>query len=304
MARAGDPSNTVSALKRTTKIETRRWQGALLSTVLACCACAMFDHGAGVPKARTSPDPSSIPEGQPATPIDCTDCWHPAIHTSWQVQFTGALDLSVEADVYEIDLFDNTASTIQKLHSLGRKVVCYIDAGTWEDWRPDAAQYPTSLLGEPNGWPGERWLDVRQLALLGPLLEARLDLCQAKGFDGVDFDNVDAYTNHTGFPFTYDDQLRFNTFLANAAHKRHLSVGLKNDPEQVLDLLPHFEWAVVEECFQFQECARYLPFIRAGKPVMAIEYDLQPEQFCQQAHAMQFNAIKKHRNLDAYRIVC
>lgn len=237
-------------------------------------------------------------------PIGCTDCWHPAVATSWQIQFTGALDLSVEADMYEIDLFDNSASTVQMLHRLGRKVVCYIDAGTWENWRPDAAQFSASLLGRSNDWPGERWLDVRQLALLGPILAARLDLCKAKGFDGVEFDNVDGYANNTGFPLTYSDQLRFNTFLANEAHKRHLSVGLKNDPKQVVDLVPYFDWAIVEECFQFQECSSYLPFVRAEKPVLAIEYELQPQEFCQQARALQFNAIKKHRNLDAFRISC
>lgn len=306
MAQMGGLWAKVVACRRTMRIHARRWQGVLLATALAYCACATFKHGAEVQRTGRSPNPSpsSISEGQLAMPIGCTDCWHPAVATSWQIQLTGAIDLSVEAEMYEIDLFDNSASTVQMLHRLSRKVVCYIDAGTWEDWRPDAAQFSTSLLGRSNGWPGERWLDVRQLALLGPILEARLDLCKAKGFDGVEFDNVDGYANNTGFPLTYADQLRFNTYLANEAHKRHLSVGLKNDPKQVVDLVPYFDWAIVEECFQFQECTSYLPFVRAGKPVLAIEYELQPEAFCQQARALQFNAIKKHRNLDAFRISC
>ncbi len=223
---------------------------------------------------------------------------------NWQIQFTGALDLSVDADVYEVDLFDTPASTVQLLHSRGRKVICYIDAGTWEDWRPDAAQYPSQWLGKSNGWPGERWLDIRQAAPLSSILASRLDMCKAKGFDGVEFDNVDSFAANTGFPLTYDDQLRFNMYLANAAHERHLAVGLKNDPRQVHDLLPYFDWAIVEESFQLNEYANYLPFITAGKPVMAIEYNLQPEQFCPQAHDLQFSAILKHRNLDAFRLSC
>lgn len=232
------------------------------------------------------------------------DRWHPAVDANWQIQLTGEVDVSVDADVYEIDLFDSPASLVQRLHDLGRKVVCYIDAGTWEDWRPDAAGFARSLLGGSNGWPGERWLDVRQSGVLSPILEARLDLCASKGFDGVDFDNVDGYSNRTGFPITYADQLRFNRFLAQQAHRRHLSVGLKNDPEQVVDLQPDFDWATVEECFQFQECASYRPFVQAGKPVVAIEYTLEPEEFCQQARSLRFRAMKKHRNLDAFRIGC
>jgi hypothetical protein len=51
-----------------------------------------------------------------------------------------------------------------------------------------------------------------------------LDRCLGKGFDGVDFDNVDGYANATGFELDGDDQLRFDAWLARAAHRRGLSV--------------------------------------------------------------------------------
>lgn len=293
--------------KLTARIHGKRggpkgWQvGLIIPAALTCCACALPGNATGGPPPENA---THRPPETPAPATSCHDCWLPTIQTTWQIQFTGTLDLTVDADVYDIDLFDTSASTVQKLHSQGRKAVCYIDAGTWEDWRPDAALFSDTLLGKSNGWPGERWLDIRQLEALSPRLEARLNLCKAKGFDGVEFDNVDGYTNDTGFPLTYDDQLRFNTYLANAAHERHLAVGLKNDPNQVSDLLPYFDWAIVEECFQFQECSSYVPFIRAGKPVLAIEYELHPNEFCPQARAMRFSALMKHRELDAFRISC
>jgi hypothetical protein len=224
--------------------------------------------------------------------------------TSWQVQFTGQLDLSIDASVYEIDLFDTSSAAVEKLHQAGRHAVCYIDAGTWEGWRPDASRYPASVLGNSNHWPDERWVDIRRLSILAPILTARMDLCKAKGFDAVAFDNVNGYTINTGFPLTYDDQLRFNAYLANAAHARHLSVAIINDVGQLSRLVSYFDWAIVEQCFQYKECGQTQPFLDAHEAVMAVEYGLPLSQFCSRANAMRISAIEKRIDLDAYRVAC
>ena len=237
-------------------------------------------------------------------PVPCPNCWHPALNTSWQWQLQGQIDQSFNVTMYDVDMFDTSASVVTSLHSAGRIVICYIDAGTWENWRPDAGKFPNSVKGKNNGWPGEKWLDIRQLSILGPIMQARMDLCQSKGFDGVEFDNVDGYTNKTGFPLTYNDQLNYDTWLANQAHTRGLSVALKNDLGQIHDLLPYFDWALDEQCFQYTECGKLLPFIQANKAVMEVEYNLAPSQFCSKANALNFNSMKKHLNLKAYRVAC
>jgi len=251
--------------------------------------------------ATSTPPIATTPTSTP-TPTP----WRPALNTSWQIQFTGLpVDQSVNAALFDIDLFDNEAGVVAALHARGRKVICYFSAGSWEDWRPDAGLFPESVKGRDlSGWPGEKWLDIRRLDVLGPIMMARIDLCRAKGFDGVDPDNMDGYANNTGFPLTYQDQLRYNNFLADAAHARGLAIGLKNDLEQIGDLLPAFDWIINESCFDYQECHLLLPFIQAGKPVFLIEYALARSQFCPQANAMNFNAIKKRRELDAYREAC
>jgi hypothetical protein len=237
--------------------------------------------------------------------VPCSGCYIPNPNTSWQWQLSGTVDQSVNASMYDIDLFDNAASVVSSLHAQGRKVTCYLDAGTWENWRPDANQVPASVLGnQVSGWPGERWLDIRQLSILGPIIQNRLDLCKSKGFDSVEFDNVDGYTNNTGFPLSASDQLRYNEFLANAAHVRGLSAALKNDLDQVPELLSSFDWALDEQCFEYSECNALTPFINAGKAVLEVEYNRTPSQFCAQANAMNFNALYKHSNLDAYRVAC
>ncbi len=247
-----------------------------------------------------TPDDMSIS----ATPL-VADVWIPAPGTSWEWQLTGPVDLSVEAEVWDIDMFENDAGVVDELHARGSRVICYISVGTWEEPRPDADRFPDEVLGEPlEDHPDERWLDIRRLDLLGPIMEARLDECRDKGFDGVEFDNVDGYDNDSGFPLTYEDQLAYNRFLANEAHKRGLSAALKNDLEQIPDLLDFFDFAINEECFQYHECDALLPFIEAGKAVFAVEYELAPDEFCDQANAMRFSAMRKDPVLDAYREVC
>jgi hypothetical protein len=218
--------------------------------------------------------------------------------------------------MYDIDLFDTPASTVAALHDSlpGRRVTCYISAGSWEDWRPDAGQFPKRLLGRPlDHWPGERYLDIRRFnGALGRLMDARLDLCAAKGFDAVELDNVDEYTNRSGFKLTADDQLAYNVWLANEAHARGLSVALKNDNEQIPQLLPYFDWALSEQCFQYSDCTLaqtggaygYDEFTAVGKAVFGVEYKLPVADFCPQANALDFNFLKKRLSLKRWLISC
>ncbi|MHB0989298.1 MAG: endo alpha-1,4 polygalactosaminidase [Bellilinea sp.] len=279
--------------------------------LLLLMACNRVNLPALTP-APPSPDPFEIPSARSATPTPQDSqslWWKPLVSLRWQWQLSDMpVDLSMDADMYDIDLFDNDASVIAALHAQGRKVVCYVSVGSWEDWRPDADQFPASVIGEDyEGWPGENWLDVRQIELLAPVMRARLDLCRDKGFDGIEPDNIDGYTNDTGFPLTYEDQLKYNLWLAEEAHARGLSIGLKNDPDQVADLLPYFDWALTEDCFAEGWCEEMMSFIQMGKPVFATEYTdtgVNIEELCQEAKLLNFSLILKNRELDAWQQTC
>ena len=259
-------------------------------------------------------DGTPVEPGKPTVNIDSgttatsstPEIWQPALNTSWQWQLSDApIDQSFDVEMYDIDLFENDASVIAALHASGRRVICYLNAGGWEDWRPDAGQFSEGVIGKNlDGWPGEKWLDIRQMDLLAPILEARLDMCKEKGFDGVEPDNVDGYQNDTGFPLNYNDQLRFNLWLSAEAHERGLSIGLKNDLEQIPDLVEHFDWALNEECFAYDECELLMPFTEAGKAVFNVEYELETSEFCQRAHALSFNSMRKNWELDAWQAPC
>jgi hypothetical protein len=237
-----------------------------------------------------------------------TDWWTPQPGQSWQIQYEGDIDLDVDADIYNLDLFETTPEMIETLHAMDKKVVCYLNAGAWEDWRPDSGDFPEEILGKKyEGWPGERWIDIRQIDLLQTPITARLDLCAQKGFDGVDPDNVEGYTNDTGFPIRAEDQLIYNRWLAAQAHARNLGIGLKNDPDQAETLAPYFDWITTESCFQEDLYMQVTAFLEAGKPIIAVEYTSNPAQInaiCQHALANQVEIIFKHRQLDAWRKIC
>jgi hypothetical protein len=198
--------------------------------------------------------------------------WTPKVSDTWQWQLMGTINTSYDVDVYDIDLFENSAATIQGLHDDGRRVVCYFSAGSYENWRPDRGEFEEADLGNTlGGWPDERWLDIRSTDVRD-IMTARLDLAVQKGCDAVEPDNVDGYTNATGFSLNADDQLDYNRFLASEAHQRGLAVALKNNVEQAAELVDDFDFTINEECNVYDECDSLALFIAAGKPVFNAEY--------------------------------
>lgn len=230
--------------------------------------------------------------------------WRPTPGTSWQWQLREPIDTSFNVAMYDVDLFDTPESTIAALHAKGSHVVCYFSAGSYENWRADAASFPAAVLGKGlDGWPGERWLDVRAGSVRA-IMKARLDLAVKKSCDAVEPDNVDGYANANGLGLTAADQLAFNRFLAAEAHARALSIGLKNDLAQVSALVDDFDWALNEQCFQYDECATLTPFIARKKAVFQVEYGASPSSVCARSRALGFDTLIKKLELDAWQISC
>jgi hypothetical protein len=243
----------------------------------------------------------------PASSLPATDWWHPAPGLTWQWQLDDEVDTSVDAQVYDIDL-SVEQSVIDELHARGVKAIGYISVGSWEDWRSDADQFPAEILGKDyEGWSGEKWLDIRRMDLLAPIMRARLDLCAAKGFDGVEPDNIEIYDNNTGFPLIYADQLDYARWLADEAHVRGLAIGIKNAPDMVADSLHFYDFAITEDAFYYQWIEKMLPFIETGKPVFAAEYtdmNVDFEAACAWGRQHSISFILKNRILTAFRVTC
>jgi endo-alpha-1,4-polygalactosaminidase (GH114 family) len=245
-------------------------------------------------------------------PIIDGDWYRPTPTTTWQWQLTGTINTSYDVAIYDIDLFDSDAALIAQLQGDGRKVLCYFSGGSYEDWRPDEGDFDPAALGNAlDGWPGERWLDVRHPSVHA-VMQARLDLAVSKGCDGVEPDNMDGYDNDSGFDFTATDQLAFNRFIANQAHLRNLTVALKNDGTQAAQLVAYFDLSVNEQCHEYDECQDLAVFPAAGKPILNAEYpgdlaDAQAQQasICAQAAAANTRTLLLPLDLDdSFRIAC
>ena len=237
--------------------------------------------------------------------------WQPQPGVSWQWDLSNQRPATtVSAAVYDVDLHTDQ-SVLNELKGRGVKLICYISVGSWEEWRPDANQFPPEVLGKDyEGWPGEKWLDIRQIDKLAPLMQARFDLCASKGFDAIEPDNMEVSSNDSGFPITVEDERRYALWLAEQAHQRRLAIGMKNAAHLIESLLPHFEFILTEDCFAQGWCALARPFIENGKAVLAAEYSDEwteaqfKAQVCPQATAWRFSAILKNRALDAWRVTC
>jgi hypothetical protein len=67
----------------------------------------------------------------------------------------------------------------------------------------------------------------------------------------------------------------------------------------VKKLVGDFDFAVVEECFAYDECEKYSPFVRARKAVFTAEYEKPLSSFCPEARKLRFSTIKKGYDLFA-----
>jgi hypothetical protein len=223
------------------------------------------------------------------------------IHFHWMIGGFTTADILPDQQgqvVYDIDGAGSTASDVAAIHAAGAIAVCYVDVGSLEMGRPDYDDFPASVIGPPvQGWPGENWLLVtaaNQSTLL-PLMKARfVNWCQAKGFDAIEPDNLDAWTNISNV--TETDNVAYDLAIGALAHALPLSIGLKNvmtdlDASQYPSFLSTFDWALNEQCYEYQECDVYTAagsFLPAGKAVWDVEYNVSPD--CAQANQVHMNA--------------
>ncbi len=248
------------------------------------------------------------------------EIWKPVAGTTWNYELLNKVNntsAGADAEVWDIDLFNNDETIISSLQSAGKRVLCYFSAGSYENWRPDKDKFHDSDMGKAlRGWEGEKWLNTNS-ANVRKIMQARLDMAVQKRCDGVEPDNVDAYDNDSGLNLGEPDSVDYVTFLADEAHSRNLSLALKNAGNIVSSVVGIVEYCVQEQCIQFDNCGQFMPFIHANKPVFHVEYPKgdttnnnkliatdKKSSICDNSAAAGFSTIIKNMNLDDFIEPC
>jgi endo-alpha-1,4-polygalactosaminidase (GH114 family) len=214
-------------------------------------------------------------------------------------------------DVIDIDAFAATPQLVANLQAQNTKVIAYVSVGSFEDFREDATSFPASVKGNTyDGFPDEKWLDIRKIDIIGPIMKARLDMIKAKGFDGIEPDNINGYQNNTGFNLTEQDAITYSRWLIREAHARGLSIGQKNAEELIPTLVNEFDWFLAEDAYVDDFYTTMKPYIDANKAVFLVEYTDRinranfNSQVCPESSRLQYTAILKNRDLTNTTFYC
>jgi hypothetical protein len=210
-------------------------------------------------------------------------------------------------DVYDID-WEVDASDVERLHARGVSVICYVSVGSWEDFRPDAADFPDEVIGNDyDGWPGEKYVDIRAEGLRNVMLH-RFDICKDKGFDAIEPDNMDVFElgADSGFPLTRADGIAYAKWLAEAAHARGLGIGQKNASSITDSIRAEYQWALTEDCYDGGRwCDDVSSYLDENKPVFMCEYEEASfDAACSYGMPLHYSPILKNLDLDSAVTFC
>lgn len=182
--------------------------------------------------------------------------------------------------------------------------ICYVNAfQTQPDEagvrRPDeTSQWPAHLvltdLGDDPNWPGEFLVDIssaERRTAAAHHVEQMVDRCAVRGFEAVEFDNLDSWTRFDGtareddVPFGRRDAVRYAAILTGHAHSVGLAVAQKNTPQlaaRTSRRVIGFDFVIAEECGRYRECDAYRRVF--GRRIIDIEYT--DGGFARACHAM------------------
>jgi hypothetical protein len=209
--------------------------------------------------------------------------------------------------IYDIDGFDNPASTVSALHGKGFHVVCYIEVGAAENYRSDYSEFPAAALGNVMpGYSSERYVDIRNATVVS-IIEARISMCASKGFDAVETDIDESYGSNTGFPLTKANEETYMTTLADYMHAHKLGWWIKNPDDTgdsyAADMFHLADAVLTEQCNQYGSCNLLSSYV-GHKAVFNAEYNLSTSNFCPSDDSLGFNGALFPVDLSGARSPC
>ena len=183
--------------------------------------------------------------------------------------------------------FVNSTADVSALHQLGKKVICYIEVGSAGNYYGNddgSTSYYAELQSAGDmgsavqGYPAN-YLNINSTSTVTIIEKMIHDQCSSRGFDAVEPDLDDSYTDTTGFSITEANEISYLSTLSNYAHSLRLAWGLKNGGDGgsptsfVSGMLPFIDFAIVEEPYYLNTISYFYPALyNAGKPFFHEEY--------------------------------
>ena len=272
----------------------------------------------------------------PSAPhADAGTWWVPSLgNQPWQWELSHPLSLTNAQDmgthdtlpnghvapapvIYDIDGIINSCATVTALHHAGKHVVCYIEVGAAGNYYSAADEglfttYYAQLraAGEFGrkvpGYP-EYYLNIQSPKTVS-IIESMIDKqCAGKGFDAVETDIDEEYTDNSGFKLTESIEEHYMTTLADYMHGLGLGWWIKN-PDDTGDnyataMYPLADAVLTEQCNQFSSCGALAAYV-GHKAVFNAEYHLKPASFCSKDDASGFNGARFNLGLTGIREPC
>lgn len=210
----------------------------------------------------------------------------PPVNAGADYQIAADYDLVGDTSMASRDWFEGQPAE-------GAYSICYVNAFQTQPEDPDVdrpdetSAWPSELvlsaLADDPNWSGEYLIDISTPDLRADAADWVADMvnvCADKGFDAVEFDNLDSWTRFSDEPsvpalvtFDRDDAVDFATLITAHAHSLGMAVAQKNTIELIEDGGAEqvgFDFAITEECGQFDECQGYAAAYEDR--VMDIEY--------------------------------
>ncbi len=271
----------------------------------------------------------SVPHAQ------ASSWWTPSLgNQPWQWELSHPLRLSNARDmgtddklpngthapdpvIYDIDGIINPKSTVAALHAQGKHVVCYIEVGaagnyysaadeglstTYYDQLRSAGVFGRKVPGYP-----EYYLNIRSPATVSVIESMIAKQCAAKGFDAVETDIDDEYTDNSGFALTKGVEEQYMTTLAIYMHGLGLGWWIKNPDDTgdgyASDMYPLADAVLTEQCNQYATCGLLSAYL-GHKAVFDAEYHLKTSSFCSTDDRRGFNGAKFNVGLTGIRKPC
>jgi hypothetical protein len=219
--------------------------------------------------------------------------------------------------IYDIDGVINPATTVSRLHAMGKHVVCYIEVGaagnyysakdegipsTYYDQLRSAHELGAKVAGYP-----ERYLNIRSAATVSIIESMIRQQCAAKRFDAVETDIDTEYVEHSGFHLSKATEEAYLRNLANFMHGLGLGWWIKNPDDTGDDFASEmYTWAdavLTEQCNQYASCGLLSSYV-GHKAVFNAEYRLRPSAFCAKDDARGFNGAQFNLDLTGIRKPC